>query len=149
MIQRIQSIFLLLASVVLGLLFVKTFSFANIDSNLMGEMGNDGKFNLYDNVFLALINGISIAIFLLSIFLFKNRSQQQIMVRLGILLQVILIGIGIFLIVDNSSIGSKILNELSLDLGIGLPLIAMLLGWLASRSIKKDENLVKSMDRLR
>jgi len=80
------------------------------------------------------------------IFSYKNRYAQMKLCKLDMLLHVVFIVV-LFFYADSM----EKLSTLSSEYGIGamLPLISLVLLFLASRSIKKDEDLVKSQDRLR
>jgi hypothetical protein len=83
---------------------------------------------------------------LITIFLFKNRKLQFVLNRLNILLNLILLGIFVYRILNLSG-GTEIVSEKGI--GVILPIISIVLLVLANRAIKKDEDLVKSVDRLR
>ncbi|MBT8220471.1 MAG: DUF4293 domain-containing protein [Bacteroidia bacterium] len=146
MIQRIQTVFLLLAAIILGLLFTSTFSFASVGVNLFGS---DGLFNIYDHMAMTIINGIAASAFLIAIFLYKDRKQQRTLVLLATVLVLVLIGFGVYLWLDVSSVQGDITEQASAGIGVSNPVISLIFGLLALRFIKKDDLLVKSMDRLR
>jgi hypothetical protein len=85
---------------------------------------------------------------LAAIFLFKNRPLQlklgYLIIALGILLPV-----ASFLLFMNESAALDASAEVMDQAGLYLPILAILFGFLANHFIKKDERLVKSMDRLR
>jgi len=143
MIQRIQSIFMLLASGSLGLEFV--FPFATSSQGGTGYF-TDNVFNLFDNNILLGLISIGILLSLVSIFLFKNRKLQ---VNANWLVMVLCLGIigASYLLASQDQSGS--LEGINIGIGAILPLISFILLLLANRFIGKDENLVKSMDRLR
>jgi hypothetical protein len=82
---------------------------------------------------------------LVTIFKFKNRQTQFVLGRLNILINLIILGL---LVVHLQSLSGE--TSVS-EKGIGsiLPLITIILLVMANRAIKKDEDLVKSVDRLR
>jgi len=145
MIQRIQSLFLLLASGVFFALF--GVDFASSDASAPGIFA-DKLYNIMDNPILIGLAVLGGALALVNIFLFRNRSLQM---RLGYLLMVLSILLPVLAILLMLNDGG--VNESSIDvddgLGIYLPILALILAILANRFIKKDNNLVKSMDRLR
>ncbi len=144
MIQRIQTLYLLAATFVVGGgVFVvdlwknkEGISFFVIDS-----------FNTENYVLIAmsLLFYISAILTFVTIFLFNNRKLQFVMGRLTILINFILLGVLIFY---SQNLSGEI--EVS-EKGIGLliPIFAIVLVVLANRAIKRDEELVKSVDRLR
>ena len=145
MIQRIQSIFLLLASITFFLQFV--FNFATSDKTSPGFL-SDKIYNVLDNPVLLGLTILGGVIALISIFLFRNRALQ---LRLGYLVIVlcILLPIVAFLLIYNEPTGLSKGVEINDGLAIYLPIIGLITTILAARSINKDNKLVKSMDRLR
>ena len=144
MIQRIQSIYLLLAALLSGglVFFVSFFSYENIEvSNIVGLL-NDERF---------LIKSIGIGFFvssifsLLSIFMFHKRQNQFVLGRLNILINFYLLGVLLFESLNLS--GETSVSEKGI--GVFLPIIVIVFLAMANKAIKKDENLVKSVDRLR
>lgn len=144
MIQRIQTLYLLAATFVVGGgVFVvdlwknkEGISFFAIDSF------NTENFVL---IGMSLLFYISAILTFVTIFLFNNRKLQFVMGRLAILINFILLGVLIFY---SQNLSGEI--EVS-EKGIGLliPIFAIVLVVLANRAIKRDEELVKSVDRLR
>ncbi len=134
MIQRIQSVYLLLAAVASGavIMFVPLFSSAAGD-----------YFVLDDAVFTAL-TVLSTLISLFSIFRYKNRRQQLVSGRINIILNFILFGLIFYLYYNGHSEEGA-----ALRFGSFVPLICVVLITLANKGIMKDEMLVRSADRLR
>ena len=143
MIQRIQSIYLLIATFVSGgLVFV-----FNLWSNLKEQifvldllMRESFLLKLIPLLFL-----LSTIMSFIDIFLFKNRKLQFVIGRLVILINLFLLGLLIY-------VSLTLPGEISIsEKGIGMffPIIVVLLFVLANKAIKKDEDLVKSVDRLR
>lgn len=96
---------------------------------------------------LLLIVVSSLVLILAAIFLYKKRGLQLWFVNIAFLLHIVLI-ILIFLYYINHF--EKLFNTLpSYQFGIFIPLISLVGLILASRSIRKDEAMVKSSDRLR
>ncbi|MFT4533882.1 MAG: hypothetical protein ACJA1A_000074 [Saprospiraceae bacterium] len=145
MIQRIQSIFLLLASITFFLQFV--FNFATSDKTSPGFL-SDKLYNVLDNPVLLGLTILGGAIALFSIFLFRNRPLQ---LRLSYLVIVIciLLPIVAFLLIYNEPTGLSKGVEINDGLAIYLPVIGLITTIFATRFINKDNKLVKSMDRLR
>ncbi|WP_299889184.1 DUF4293 domain-containing protein [uncultured Lacinutrix sp.] len=136
MIQRIQSIYLLLAAgISAGLIFV---------FHLWITSENIKVFAMDELLYLGLFTG-SAALSLLSIFMFKNRKSQFMLGRLNIILNFILLGLLVYQSLNVS--GEALVSEKGI--GIFLPILSIVLLALANKAIKKDEDLVKSVDRLR
>ena len=143
MIQRIQTIFLLLASVVSGgMIFV-----FNLWNNLKEKVFALDLF-LRESTLLKLIPILfllSAIVSFISIFLFNNRKLQFVVGRIVILINLFLLGLLIY--VSLTLPGEVSISEKGI--GMFLPILAILLIVLANKAIKKDEDLVKSVDRLR
>jgi len=143
MIQRIQSIYLLLASLVSGgLIFV--FNLWNTIKEKIFVVDLFSK----DIVVLKAIPYMFITSSFLSIgaiFLFKDRKLQFVLGRVIILINLFLLGLLIYLSLNLS--GETLVSEKGI--GMFLPILAILLIVFANKAIKKDEDLVKSVDRLR
>lgn len=149
MIQRIQSLYLLLASGAYGSLFALPFlTTSPTNSATIVPQLSDGVLNLFDNFGLLGLTGLGSVLALVTIFLYKNRNLQGKLTGLGLLAGILLI---ILAVVAAQSVKTVIPADGSVQYGAGFgaPLIGMLLFWLAGRAIKKDEQLVRSMDRLR
>jgi uncharacterized membrane protein len=149
MIQRIQSIYLLVAAVALGLQFI--LPYAMIPANtpaLAAPIFADGVFNPFDNVGIMGLTGLGIIDSLLAIFMYKNRATQGRLVGMTLVVSVmllVLVGFTFYTANKNLPEGSIV----SYGLGLAMPLVSAFLLWMANSAIKKDDNLVKSMDRLR
>ncbi|TDE03861.1 DUF4293 domain-containing protein [Flavobacterium hiemivividum] len=137
MIQRIQTIYLFLAFVVTGIL---PFLFP------LWTM-NDGKeyFFMQDQFYVILL-GLSTTLSVVSIISYKKRQNQFVIGRLNIILNLILLGLFVYRSLNVS--GETVLVS-EKGIGMFLPIVAIVLLVLANKAIKKDEDLVKSVDRLR
>ena len=136
MIQRIQSVYLLLsAGISAGLIFVFHLWITNEDIKI---------FAIDELAYFGLFLG-SAALSLLSIFMYKNRKLQFVLGRLNIILNFILLGFFAYQSLNIS--GEALVSEKGI--GIFLPILSIVLLALANKAIKKDEDLVKSVDRLR
>ncbi|MBL4577023.1 MAG: DUF4293 domain-containing protein [Flavobacteriales bacterium] len=158
MIQRVQSIYLFLAALMSGLTLV--FPFAAVatrgDTYILDLWGVHlyvvgHQVALMEFWTLALTIGLACATSLVTIFLFKKRKLQITICKLNLLLYLGAI-FTIFYSGDNAldyiqNLGLK--GELSYKLGAILPILSVILVFLASRAIKKDEDLVRSADRIR
>jgi hypothetical protein len=147
MIQRIQSVYLLIATVITALLFLLPFA----------EIAKDGAIYLFNFQGVLLdgavkTNGLVVPVLLvmiialniLAIFSYSNRSKQVKLVWGAILtLVVLLVSFVYFTYLSFSG------AQISFKLGAILPLIAIILDYLAIRAIDKDEALIRSIDRIR
>ena len=135
MIQRIQSIWLLFAAIFSLATLKFSFYSGNKDNNLFAELNGSSYFPL-------LILSVAVALSaLFAIFLFKNRKLQMRLALLGFLLQVIAVVV-YFLQTKQYTEGSFTLTSV---LSFAIP-VFFILAWMG---IRKDDKLVKSMDRLR
>lgn len=147
MIQRIQTVYLIISALLIGLLFawpfaeiakdgaIYTFNFKGI--LLDGAVQQGG---LVISVVLALI----MASHVFAVFSFKNRPQQVKIIFFTILMMLGLLGLLVFFTYFSFS-GAQI----SYKTGVALPLVAIILDYMAIRGIKKDEALIRSIDRIR
>ena len=149
MIQRIQSFYLLVAAVLLGVASVNEFFVLN-----QGLVIIDG-FNIYkdaDVVFstlpLNIILWIGAALSVVTIFLYKNRILQM---RLTTYTIIILLGFYLLLIYYRYFGITKyvMVTDSRMTLYSLFPVIAAIFVYMANRAIKKDEEKVRSMDRFR
>ncbi len=89
---------------------------------------------------------IAAAIFCLgSIFLFRNRSMQKKVILVAIL---IIIALSVLCGINTQQLPGETAG-ISIEPGTFLPLIAIIFSMLAIGGIKKDEQLLRSADRLR
>ena len=146
MIQRLQSIFLFLASgSCFGLFGTDAAdSEVKLDNSLLF---NDGSYNIFDDPVLIGIFTLAGIIFLADIFLFRNRPLQMKLSMLAVALTVVGAGYGAFRYFTDAA--AETAGAVTPDLGIALPALTLIFGVLARNYIKKDEKLVRSADRLR
>jgi len=155
MIQRIQSLYLLLTSLLpilfLSGTFLKFFNKSGtgyyVDFRGLWESGVPGGTRMINS--LIPLSGVMILITILSvtaILFFKKRKVQMKLVGTIILLTIIFIGVMIFLFFR---ISEKFQAEILLVYRMFIPVLILIFGILAYQGIRKDENLVKSLDRLR
>ncbi|HBH84935.1 MAG TPA: hypothetical protein DDY34_14175 [Bacteroidales bacterium] len=155
MLQRIQSLFLFLTTL-LSLLFLNgkylTF-FDNSGSVIIMslseivKLSGSGDSVKTGEVWILLVLAIMIPLLsLLIIFLFKKRNYQMILTGILILLISIFIGASL---AYSFNIISKYDAAFTSWYKLIIPVIQLILSVLAYRGVKKDEDLVKSYDRLR
>jgi hypothetical protein len=140
MIQRIQTIWLLLAAAAafLSLKFpFYTGEFAG--QTATGYVGLTGQSTILLTI---LISGVGLAA-LISIFLYKNRKLQSRIVLLALMVSLVNLVL-LFLEARDFETG-KGAYSLTAALSFAVPVFL----FLAMRGIRKDEKLVKSLDRLR
>lgn len=145
MIQRIQSVFLLLvAGLSAALFFTPIFSM-----RFSGAAAAEVPYTIQSGVFASLTVVISAAIALVAIFLYRTRQRQMMVCRLNLLF--IIASIGLILQASDTSALVKAGEQVVIEYhyGVYLPIVQILLTLLAIRFIKKDDDLVRSADRLR
>lgn len=129
MLQRIQSIWLLLS--VLGALFL------NLTAQDFDILGG--------NLIINISTVVLILLGLLSIFSFKNRKRQILLNNISIFINALLVGLLTYWLLNLS--GGIQFPEKGIE--PIFPLISIICLLLANVYIRKDERLVKSVDRLR
>lgn len=152
MIQRIQSIWLLLASLTLVMLLVlpiitKTYEGRELWMLATGLYQKADKGTVKIDAYLSLAIGtVLIALIALAnIFLFRNRQLQKQICNVVIILTVLL---SVWIVVVAQQIPGG-LNGYQLNIGTFMPLLSILFCFLAARGINNDERLIRSADRLR
>lgn len=152
MLQRIQSVYLLVVAILLvAALCMPVGSFIGADGiteNVFKPLGlsmADGSFQSTWGLFGLLL--LSAIIAFCTIFLFRNRMLQ---VRMTIFNSVLLVGYYIAFLVFMFVLKSD-LEAMSFKLGwaLCLPAVSIILNYLAFRAIYRDELMVKASDRLR
>tara|TARA_R100001143_G_scaffold61071_2_gene61187 strand:+ start:12069 stop:12476 length:408 start_codon:yes stop_codon:yes gene_type:complete len=94
----------------------------------------------------AIILTLAMLISIVSIFLFKDRSLQLKIVKLGTYFQIAGLGFAISILFSMGGFGTYLWRE---SLGVLLIFISLGFYWLSGKGIKSDQELVKSMDRIR
>ena len=149
MIQRIQTVYLLIVAVLAVIVMSLPVGSLITPESAINEMttltitATDGSVN-HDPWALFAIQMVSAVIALATIFLYKKRMLQ---IRLSLFNMILLIGYYITLAVfvymlkeDSSFVPAW---------SVCLPFISIILNWLAIRAIGKDEALVRSLNSLR
>jgi hypothetical protein len=136
MIQRIQTIYLFLAAIVSGGLIWLAENAINGEGNEFVGMDE----NLYFSIFMG-----SASLSVIAIFLFGNRQLQTVVNRLNLLLNLFILSVYVYQSLMMS--GETAVSEKGI--GMFIPILSIVLIVLANKAIRKDEQLVKSADRLR
>jgi len=156
MIQRIQTLFLLLVF----LISLATFFFpiANFLSSPVYtiELGVFGikEYTSYDMVWpntilLPIVLGLTGLVAFVTIFLYKRRMVQVRLIRFGLLLSIIYLALIFFYYVPELETLTQTDADYISEPGIYLPIVSVVFLILANRFIMKDEKLILSADRLR
>ena len=136
MLQRIQTVYLLISALIMGALYM-WFPVIKSEDDLVIISNSEP-------LVMGLIYG-SILLALISIFNFKKRQLQFVINRLNIILNFLLLGVFVYRSLTLS--GETLVSEKGI--GVLLPIISIVFLVMANKAIKKDEDLVKSVDRLR
>jgi hypothetical protein len=150
MIQRKQTLFLLAACILTGLLFIVDLgtlqnSQANWQFKATGIMGANATTAINTYPIVALII-ISTLISFITIFSYKKRVLQ---LRLSGLNLAFLAGTSAIIYYTGQSAATQLGAVISFSWPIIAPLVALVLTILAMIAIRKDEALVKSLNRIR
>ncbi|OFY63946.1 MAG: hypothetical protein A3H98_13385 [Bacteroidetes bacterium RIFCSPLOWO2_02_FULL_36_8] len=168
MLQRLQTLFLCgILFLTTALFFVEIWEQTNLNpgpeaplkttetgtlslNSLTIIKAGEGQTQLNHSTFLLqVIAGVSILLTIVIIFLYKNRLLQ---IRMVNLLNLLLAGLLTALIFEiqfaEKQLSGTIINK-SYEIGTFLPAISIILGFFANKYIRKDEKLVRSMDRIR
>ncbi len=150
MIQRIQSLYLLLTTI-MSVLFL-TGSIINFTENSNSTLNIDfsGIERMSENVesipLLSILLALIPLLSFLLIFLFKNRKLQMKVTAFLIFIIVVQIAL---LAWYSYYVMTNFNAEINPGAKLILPVVELILAYLAYRGIRKDEELVRSYDRLR
>ncbi|MDM9630951.1 DUF4293 domain-containing protein [Robiginitalea aurantiaca] len=136
MIQRIQSVYLLVAGLLAGVL--------PFWLNLWTDERGTPVYAEYD----IMVSGVFYASAVLAVIAllgFKNRKNQFVLNRLNMLLNLFLLGFFVYRALNLSG-GTSVSEK---GIGMLIPVFTIVFLVMANKAIKKDEDLVKSVDRLR
>ena len=165
MIQRKQTLYMLVAVVCMTIFtFAKMFTFNAADSSMtlytygysIQEMGAEPVSQLLNlrAVCMVLLAVISTLLMLVNIFLFKKRELQLSLLMSQYALLVGIIGYGVYYVWSFSSIyaesianGSALTNVPGWSLC--LPVVTLVMNFLAVRGVASDIALLRSVDRIR
>lgn len=135
MIQRLQTVFLALATILnLSVYFTPIYDKGMADPQEWIGLG------------LAISLLLPMLLNVLAIFLYQNRKIQMAWVKRSAFFQVIAFGFCTGILFSLGGIGTYLWDE---ALGTGLVFLGLIFQILALRNIRKDEELVRSMDRIR
>lgn len=143
MIQRIQSVWLLVA----GLLALATFKISYFTATYKDASVHPFYTHNSDSLLIYIVIILLILISFGAVALFKQRPLQSRLCLLGIVLSIALV------VLEDHQVdvikASPLYSSGSWMPGIALPIIIIVPLILAMRGIRKDQKLVRSLDRLR
>lgn len=157
MIQRIQSVYLFLASLILSLtFFFPVAKFIGEKDSLILYVFKvvslvPDSTNIYDLMFimpLLAIVSLTILFSLVTIFMHKNRLGQIKIIRFLMLMIAVMIAVIFLYYYDILEAASGAVPNF-VQVGAFAPLVSLILLYLAYKGVMKDEKLIKSADRLR
>lgn len=147
MIQRIQTLFMLVAGMLIGSLYIQKFAdiIVNDELHIFNAFGIlKGEELLHSGLPLMVLIGIITLMHVVAIVLFKKRILQ---IRILAFTIILLLGLfGLFFYFTYASFEDA---KVAFKVSVALPIVAVILDWLAIRAIGKDEALVRSLDRIR
>lgn len=144
MIQRIQTLYLVSVFIITGVLtnFISLFTLnEGVDMFLTTTFKLNSVLLKSVGVFFI----VSAILSLITVFSYKNRQNQFVTNRLNILINFYLLSVLIYL---SLTLPGELQNS-EKGIGIYFPIVNVVLLVMANKAIKKDEDLVKSVDRLR
>jgi len=144
MLQRIQTVYLLIAILLGGLVafLVPFWADSNDELVYLNSMLQTGEvfFMIIPVIFM-----VSALMAVLTLISFKNRTKQIIYNRVNIVINFLLLGIVVYHQLNLP--GETMVSEKGI--GVFIPLLVIVFLALANKAIIKDDKLVKSVDRLR
>lgn len=164
MIQRIQTLFLLGVAVLMGMTnayylwgeksaddqTVVTLTTMNMKvietAGTISDLSDDTIIRQDGTWYIGALSIIAALIAIFSVLQFRNRLNQMKLGALNALIMAATLGISYYKIYQYEGL---IEGQGAISLGFYLPAGAMLLNIIANRFIRKDEKLVKSVDRIR
>ncbi len=157
MIQRIQSVFIVAAAIVTLIFAFTTFASFEVNGSfyfmkVIGLYYQDTSEVLFEtpNLSLSAVTVFSLLLSISALFNYKNRKLQLRLVSLNIFAQLVSIGLVFF---ATSSIPNALFEGTTPSINYlwpsFLPIVAAAALIMAMRGIKKDEHLIKSLDRIR
>lgn len=135
MIQRIQTVYLALAVLI---------NFSIFFTPIYRHAVNDPS--MWIGTSFALFITVAMILGLVSIFLYGNRVNQLRWVKVAMYFQIAGLGVAVGILFTMGGFGRFLWEE---AVSVSLLLISLILLWMAGRGIKKDQELVNSMDRIR
>ena len=147
MIQRIQTVYILIAEILIASLFFLKFADLSVNSELYTFTVKgifNGEIMVFDGLPIMVFVGLITLLHLVIILMYKKRVLQ---IRITVFTIILLIGLtGLFLYFIYTGFTDV---KVAFKVPMAFPVIAVILDYLAIRAIGKDEALVRSLDRIR
>lgn len=156
MIQRIQTVFLLVAFIASILMFfypiASYYGELNIISFYLHQLkdsvpDSQPLYNEYFLLPLLLVNLLIGAASVYAVLSFRTLDRQLKVIKFGIFATILMIAALFFFYADH--ISKTVQAPAQYEFGVFLPLISLVFLLLASRSVQRDIKLIRSVDRLR
>ncbi len=145
MIQRKQTLFYLLAAICAGAVFFLPLATSDKAAGLFME---DKVFNVFDHIGITIVAALAVLLPLIAIFLFKNRSTQMKVGNSSLIFPLLIMIAGV-LIAAGLGKEENVAANISPKMGFSVVMASLFFTIWANISVKKDDELVKSSDRLR
>ncbi len=159
MIQRVQSLFLVVAVVCLvASLFFPIWQKLELEAHTgvilkaaYAEIYNPDQVitrEVFPTVILGLLIITAVVLAVIEIFRYRNRLMQMKLGAVNSLVLAAFLGLSVYFTFHMEKLVGTA-DQGTYDLGMYLPAIALILNLVANRFIRKDEALVRSVDRIR
>lgn len=147
MIQRIQTVFIFVAALLVGTLLGLKFADLSVGNELY-TFSASGIFNgenlIFDGLPIMIFIGLIVVLHFVAIFMYKKRIRQ---IRVMGFTVILLLGLfGMFFYFTYAGFESP---KVAFKIPVAFPIVAIVLDWMAIRAIGKDEALIRSMNRIR
>lgn len=152
MIQRIQSLYLLITAVLMAVLCFVPFASFLYEGELFRQTAwgisstGDAAEMVVKTTPMGILAVLSALLPVVIIFLYKKRELQM---RLCVVEIILLIGLIVYVVMFLVRSGSDISDKIAFSVVDLFPLLGIILSFMALKRIMKDELLVKSLDRIR
>jgi len=154
MIQRIQSLYLLISSIIISFLIYSPLAFVIMPENNVSKLYSYGLKNISNSILTIDINPVPLIILsvvaamlgLITIFLYKKRKIQIWLSILNIIILLIISGLTIYYC---SFLSINYNAQVNYTITAIFPFISVILLFLSIKAIQKDEKLIRSIDRIR
>lgn len=149
MIQRVQTLFLLVITILSALLIFLPFQEVKVGESIYQLCLMPGCLSGMVKPFIYVpiaLNFVVLILSLITIFMYRNRKKQMKFAQLLLLFSALLIG---NLFVMHFFKGDEAAMQTDYKIASFFPAINAICAFLAMRFIKKDEELVRSADRIR
>jgi hypothetical protein len=147
MIQRIQTVYLLVSGLLTATLFKLDFAeiLVNDELHVFNAKGIfNGENMIFDGLPVMVFIGLITLLHLVAIFMYKKRIRQ---IRMVVFTIILLLGLfGLFFYFTYAAFSNA---QVAYKVPMAFPLVAIILDYLAIRGIGKDEALIRSLNRIR